>query len=100
MPQLTAENTNALAHRVAGDSLVYDCPACEYGEVLVTALIEDEDARCLDCGTRYRLTVEPIEADGTAEADEAVDDGADVDADADADAESEPAPGAGAGSGA
>ena len=58
MPELTPENTNALAHRVAGDSLVYECPNCEYGEILLTELIEAEDARCLDCGRRYRLYVE------------------------------------------
>ncbi|WP_380674822.1 hypothetical protein [Salinigranum sp. GCM10025319] len=61
MTQLTAENTNAVAHRIAGDSLVYDCPNCEFGEVLITELIEGEDARCLDCDTRFRLWVEPVE---------------------------------------
>ena len=61
MPRLTAENTNAFAHRIAGDSLVYDCPGCEFGEVLVTDLIESSDARCLDCGTRYRLHVERVD---------------------------------------
>jgi DNA-directed RNA polymerase subunit RPC12/RpoP len=61
MVELTAENTNAVAHRIAGDSLVYDCPNCEFGEVPITELIEREDARCLDCGTRFRLQVEPIE---------------------------------------
>ncbi|AKU06991.1 MULTISPECIES: hypothetical protein [Haloferax] len=58
---LTEENTNAFAHRIAGDSLVYECPNCEFGEVLVTELIESDDARCLDCGTRYRLHVESVE---------------------------------------
>lgn len=61
MVELSAENTNAVAHRIAGDSLVYDCPNCEFGEVLVTALLEFDDARCLDCGIRYRLRVEPVE---------------------------------------
>jgi uncharacterized Zn finger protein len=61
MTELTAENTNAVAHRIAGDSLVYDCPNCAFGEVLVTELIESEDARCLDCGTRYRLRVERVD---------------------------------------
>lgn len=61
MSQLTAENTNAFAHRIAGDSLVYDCPDCEFGEVLVTELIESEDARCLDCDSRYRLRVERVD---------------------------------------
>jgi DNA-directed RNA polymerase subunit RPC12/RpoP len=88
MPQLTTDNTNALAHRVAGDSLVYDCPACEYGEVLVTALIEDEDARCLDCGTRYRLVVERVDQDPTE--DEAVASGAAADPETDEDAEASP----------
>lgn len=60
MPELTSENTNALAHRVAGDSLVYECPNCDYGEILVTELIEADDARCLDCGRRYRLYVESV----------------------------------------
>lgn len=58
VPQLSATNTNSLAHRVAGDSLMYDCPNCEYGEVPITALIESDDARCLDCGSQYRLLVE------------------------------------------
>lgn len=58
MPRLTPENTNSLAHRVAGDTLVYDCPNCDHGEVPVVALLEDDDARCLDCRTRYELTVE------------------------------------------
>ena len=60
MPGLTAENTNALAHRIAGDTLVYECPNCAYGEVPVAALIEDEDAGCLDCGTRYELRAEEV----------------------------------------
>ncbi|AFK18580.1 hypothetical protein E6P09_07320 [Haloferax mediterranei ATCC 33500] len=58
---LTEENTNAFEHRIAGDSLVYECPNCEFGEVLVTELIESDDARCLDCGTRYRLRIETVE---------------------------------------
>ncbi|KAB1192063.1 MULTISPECIES: hypothetical protein [Haloferax] len=58
---LTEENTNAFAHRIAGDSLVYECPNCEFGEVLVTELIEADDARCLDCGQRYRLHVEVVD---------------------------------------
>ena len=100
MPQLTAENTNALAHRVAGDSLVYDCPACEYGEVLVTALIEDEDARCLDCGTRYRLVVETTDTgttdDGTVGS-RAAPPGSEADPGRGTDAEARPGTGAGAG---
>jgi hypothetical protein len=60
MSGLTRENTNALAHRVAGDTLVYECPNCEYGEVPVAALIEDTDAGCLDCGARYELHVEAV----------------------------------------
>lgn len=58
MPELSPENTNALAHRVAGDSLVFECPDCEYGEVPVVGLIEGDDAGCLECDTRYRLVVE------------------------------------------
>jgi DNA-directed RNA polymerase subunit RPC12/RpoP len=66
MVKLSADNTNTVAHRIAGDSLVYDCPNCSFGEVLVTELIESDDARCLDCGTRYRLHVEQVgPADGT-----------------------------------
>jgi uncharacterized Zn finger protein len=61
MPTLSPDNTNALAHRIAGDSLVYDCQECEFGEVLITELIESDDARCLECGAAYRLTVERIE---------------------------------------
>ena len=60
MPQLSPDNTNALAHRVAGDSLVYECPNCEYGEVLVTDLIESADARCLECDAQYRLHVDEV----------------------------------------
>ena len=60
MPQLSPDNTNTLAHRVAGDSLVYECQNCEYGEVLVTDLIESADARCLECGARYRLHVDEV----------------------------------------
>jgi hypothetical protein len=61
MVQLSSDNTNAVAHRLANDSLVYECPNCEFGEVLVTTLIESDDARCLDCDTRYRLRIEPVE---------------------------------------
>ena len=60
MPQLSPDNTNALAHRVAGDSLVYECHNCEYGEVLVTDLIESADARCLECDAHYRLHVDEV----------------------------------------
>ena len=60
MPQLSPDNTNALAHRVAGDSLVYECSNCEFGEVLVTDLIESADAKCLECDTRYRLHVDEV----------------------------------------
>lgn len=58
MPQLTPENTNVLAHRVAGDTLVFECPNCDYGEVSVVELIESPDGACLECGTRYYLHVE------------------------------------------
>lgn len=67
MPRLTAENTNALAHRVAGDTLVYECPNCDYGEVPVAALLEDDTARCIDCRTRYALAVEAVEHGPAAE---------------------------------
>lgn len=62
--RLTAENTNALAHRVTGDTLVYDCPNCEFGEVLITDLIEAADGKCLDCDARYRLYVEELSLEG------------------------------------
>lgn len=58
MPELSTENTNAFAHRIAGDTLVYDCPQCDYGEVPITGLIESDTSRCLDCSTEYRLFVE------------------------------------------
>ncbi|WP_136588606.1 hypothetical protein [Salinigranum halophilum] len=61
MVELSADNTNAVAHRIAGDSLVYDCPNCAFGEVPVVALLDRDEARCLDCGARYRLRVEPVE---------------------------------------
>jgi hypothetical protein len=60
MAELTAENTNVLAHRIAGDTLVYDCPACEFGEVVLTELIESDTGHCLDCGSAYRLDVETV----------------------------------------
>lgn len=60
MPELSPDNTNALAHRVAGDSLMYECPNCEFGEIPVTALIESTDAACIDCGERYHIYVEAI----------------------------------------
>jgi hypothetical protein len=60
MPRLDRENTNVLAHRVAGDSLLYECPACEYGTVPVVGLIEGDDAACIDCGRRYQLFVERV----------------------------------------
>ena len=58
MPQLSTENTNVLAHRVAGDTLMYDCPNCEHGEVPITDLIESPDAKCIGCERRYYLHVE------------------------------------------
>jgi transcription elongation factor Elf1 len=60
MSRLDPENTNLLAHRVADDSLMFHCPACDHGEVPVVALIERETAGCIDCGRRYRLSVEPV----------------------------------------
>ncbi|RDI71087.1 hypothetical protein [Halopelagius longus] len=66
MPELSTENTNAFAHRIAGDTLVYDCPDCEYGEVVITELIESDTSRCLDCGTPFRLYVERADEGGDA----------------------------------
>lgn len=60
MVQLSPDNTNVVAHRIAHDSLVYECPNCEFGEVLLTALLESDDARCLDCDTRYQLRIEQV----------------------------------------
>jgi hypothetical protein len=64
MTHLTAENTTVVGHRVAGDSLMFDCPDCEFGEVPLTALIERGAGRCLDCGARFRLRVERIDDGG------------------------------------
>ena len=58
MGQLTSDNTNAVAHRFAGDSLMYECPDCEYGEVPLAALVRDDSATCLDCGRQFRFHVE------------------------------------------
>jgi transcription elongation factor Elf1 len=66
---LTADNSNVIAHRFAGDSLMYTCPDCAFGEVPVTALIEDGSARCLDCGSRFELHVEAVADDAGAAAD-------------------------------
>lgn len=60
MTTLSSENTNVLAHRIAGDSLMYECPNCEFGEISVAALIEQSDAGCLDCGARYQLDVTEV----------------------------------------
>jgi transcription elongation factor Elf1 len=61
VPQLTEDNTNALAHRVADDTLVYHCPNCEHGEVPVVGLVQDGEAACLDCERRYEAHVVPVE---------------------------------------
>lgn len=60
MQRLSAENTNAREHRLTGDTLVYDCPNCEWGEVVVTDMMEDGTASCPDCGARYGLHVEQL----------------------------------------
>jgi hypothetical protein len=60
MVQLTSENTNAVAHRFAGDSLMYDCPDCEYGEVPLVGLVRHDSAACLDCGQRFSFHVERV----------------------------------------
>lgn len=59
--RLTGENTNAWGHRVVGDTLVFECSGCEFGEVPVTEMIEDPPGRCPDCGSGYELRVEPVE---------------------------------------
>lgn len=63
MARLTAENTNAWEHRIAGDTLVYDCDRCEFGEVVVTDMIEEGRGACLECGTCYELHVTPADAE-------------------------------------
>lgn len=63
MARLTVENTNAWEHRIAGDTLVYDCDRCEFGEVVITDMIEEERGACPDCGTGYELHATPIEGE-------------------------------------
>jgi len=58
---LTGENTNAWGHRVVGDTLVFDCPDCEFGEVPVTDMIEEDAGACLDCGARFDLQVREVD---------------------------------------
>ncbi len=60
MFKLTAENTNAVEHRLAGDTLVFECPNCEWGEVVVTAAIEGPGDACSDCGARFELFAERV----------------------------------------
>lgn len=59
--RLTSENTNAWGHRVVGDTLVLECPNCEFGEVPVTVLIEEDAGRCPDCEAAYALHVTEVE---------------------------------------
>lgn len=63
MQRLTPENTNAREHRLTGDTLVYDCPNCEWGEVVITDMIEDEAGRCPDCGAAHALHAEETTTD-------------------------------------
>jgi hypothetical protein len=59
--RLTPDNTNAWGHRLVGDTLVFECPGCDYGEVPVTDMIEEDAGRCPDCGAAYELHVEAVE---------------------------------------
>lgn len=61
--RLTPDNTNAWGHRIVGDTLVFECPNCEFGEVAVTDVIEESPGRCPDCGTGFLLHVREAEAD-------------------------------------
>lgn len=57
MARLTVDNTNSWAHRIAGDTLVFACEQCDFGEVVVTDMIEEGRGRCLECGAGYELHV-------------------------------------------
>jgi len=59
--RLTAENTNAWGHRIVGDTLVYECPDCEFGEVPVTDMIEEDAGTCLDCDAEFELFARPAD---------------------------------------
>ena len=59
--RLTGENTNAWGHRLVGDTLVYECPDCEWGEIPVTDMIEEIAGRCPDCGATFELFVQPVQ---------------------------------------
>lgn len=59
--RLTADNTNAWGHRVVGDTLVFECQNCEFGEVPVTDMIEEPPGRCPDCGAGYELHVREVD---------------------------------------
>ncbi|PSP75060.1 hypothetical protein BRC81_16385 [Halobacteriales archaeon QS_1_68_20] len=59
--RLTADNTNARGHRLVGDTLVFECPDCEWGEAPVVDMIEEEAGRCLDCESQFELFVRPAE---------------------------------------
>lgn len=86
MFKLTAENTNAVEHRLAGDTLVFECPNCEWGEVVVTAAIEGPGDACSDCGARFELFAERVGDDAGEEA--AGPDGVDTDEAQEADGKS------------
>jgi hypothetical protein len=58
--RLTGENTNAWGHRLCGDTLVVECPDCEFGEVPLAAMIEEESAACPDCGSRFEALVRRV----------------------------------------
>ena len=59
--QLTADNTNARGHRVVGDTLVFECEGCEFGEIPLTDLIEAPQANCPDCGAAYAVHLRRVD---------------------------------------
>ncbi len=59
--RLTGDNTNAWGHRLVGDTLVYECPNCEWGEIPVVDMIEEDAGRCPDCETGFELFVRPVD---------------------------------------
>lgn len=58
MVRLTRQNTNSIAHRLAGDTLVAKCEACDHGEIVITDMIEERTGRCLECDATYELHLE------------------------------------------
>lgn len=59
--RLTGENTNAWGHRLVGDTLIYECPNCEWGEIPVTDMIEEAAGSCPDCEAAFELFVQQFQ---------------------------------------